>query len=557
MPEFQSPTDIGNRALQHCGADLMDATLGFSEQSQRARAINFNYGKLRRAELGRNLWGFATRKAAIRPVDTNTMMLSPTLWSSAVTYFVGSIVSDGNNTLWQSVLRNNTGSSNQPGQNFTAWVPYFGPLTAEPFDSSHAYLAGELVYTLSGAGTFNIYKSQTDGNAVHPAMPNSWSANTIYQTDDVVEVWPAWSSATTYTAGQTVTYTDGNTYSSLTGSNHNNIPSATVGTSWALMPTLTLMSALMPSNLFPAPSMTLSTPIDEWQIETAYSIGTFAMFIGNQYVSIANSNTGNYPNASGSTSWAQVTGGTSYQSLIDGNQGNNPANAPALWASGTSYSIGNQVGASDGLIYTSKTNSNLGNNPANGGSPSNWTNTGVFNPWTTVFTLGGGNSQWIQIGGSAFPNGVTVTPLKITWPIGTGPMSQSWSRNCYRLPGGYLRKAPQLPSAGRSSWLGAPGNLSATDWEYDGDFLVTIDSNVIVLRFVADVQDVTKFPDLFCEGLACRIALEIVPPITQSVNKEAAIKASYEKFMTEARTVGGIEAGPVEPPLDDLIACRI
>jgi hypothetical protein len=60
---FGSSADIGNRALQHCGVPRMNAALGFSENSQRASETSFAYGKVKRAELGRNIWTFATRRS--------------------------------------------------------------------------------------------------------------------------------------------------------------------------------------------------------------------------------------------------------------------------------------------------------------------------------------------------------------------------------------------------------------------------------------------------------------------------------------------------------------
>lgn len=502
MGEFLAPVDIGNRALQHCGSALMDTTLGFAEPSKRARQIASCYGKLRRAELQRNVWRFSTVSACIRPIDTNTMLLKPTLWSSVVTYFFGSVVEDQSGTLWESTARDNIG--NQPGSAI-GWIPYFGPMTAEPFDSSKAYWSGELIYTLKGDGTYNVFKSLISGNAVHPALSNQWSVNTIYKTDDVVQVFPAYNAGTTYSKGQSVLYTDGNVYSSLVDSNTGHTPPSS-GSFWALMPMLTLTSQLMPTSSFPAPVNLPTTPIDEWNITQTYSIGGFVLYNATVYLSLTNSNSGNNP-ATSSSNWVACTGGTTYMSMVDLNQGNAPATSPTQW--------------------------------------------------TTTFTLGGGNSLWLQIGGSAFPNGVGLSALVVNYPVGSGPFSQTWSRNLYRLPSGYLRRVPQFPSAGRSSWLGFPGNMQDTDWEFSGSYLVTKDSNPIVLRFGADVQDVTTFDDLFCEGLACRIALEVAEPLTQSTSKLGVIAKMYEKFMTEARTVGGIETRADEPPLDDFIATRV
>ena len=505
MPEFNAPADIGNRALQRVGAQMMDPVLGFTDGSNNANQVSFCYGKLRRAELMRNIWTFATREATLRPVDTNTMLLNPTLWDQMVIYFVGSVVADESGTLWESIIRSNLG--NDPQNTPFAWAPYYSTMTAEPFDSSKAYYVSELVYTFSGLGTYRVYRSLTNGNSVHPGLPNQWTANTIYNTNDVVQTWPAWSSGTTYSQGQTVQYTDGNIYSSLVNGNLNHIPPSS-GSQWALMPVLILQSQLVPTNTFTAPSQLFTTPVDEWQIATAYSLGSFVVYFGALYVSIANSNTGNYPNAAASTFWKVCSGGTLYQSLVDLNQDNAPASSPSQW--------------------------------------------------TTTFTLGGGNSLWILLGAPVdFPNGVGLTALRVIYPVGCGPLSQSWTKNVYRLPANYLRKAPQQPKAGVWSWLGAPGNLTSTDWTIEGDYMTTWNSSAIVYRFICDVEDVGKFPDMFCEALACRVALEVCEPITQSTAKLQIITQEYKKFVGDAIMQNAIEVGPVTPPLDDLIACRL
>ena len=50
MAAFQTPTDIGNRALQHIGQRQIGA-LGFSENSKNASEISFAYPKLRRSAM--------------------------------------------------------------------------------------------------------------------------------------------------------------------------------------------------------------------------------------------------------------------------------------------------------------------------------------------------------------------------------------------------------------------------------------------------------------------------------------------------------------------------
>ena len=413
----------------------MDQSLGFTEVSKRARQVSFVYGKLRRAELERNVWTFATRQAALRAIDTNTMLLSPSLWVSSTTYFVGSIVNDGSGTNWISRIPNNLG--NQP-QNSGTWEPYFGPMAVPLYDATGqtAYYSGEVVYTTPGDGTALVYLSRQNNNSDVP------STATIY--DPTV----------TYFKNQVVTF-----------------------------------------------------------------------------------------------------GVTPYMSLIDLNLNNEPDLSPAPFSLATSYSISNQVAGSNGLIYTSIANGNVGNDPTVDGGV-HWSTAGVLCPWTSVFIGGTGSDKWLLIGGTGFPNGVGISELNIIYPLGAGPQSQVNTLNLYRLPSGYLRKANQDPKAGSYSDLGAPTNSAYDDWVFENGYIISSLSGVIVLRFVADVQDVTTFKTMFCEGLGARIAKDICREITGSTEKVVSITQAYDKVMGEARLSNAIEEDSEEAPLDDWLAVR-
>ena len=433
MAEFTLPVHIGNRACQHCGVTRMDVTAGFTEDSAAASEIGFVYGKLRRAELQENTWVMAIKHAALRAIDSTTMILEASLWVESTTYFVGSIVSDDNGNFWISRQPDNLG--NQP-QNTPAWEAYFGPLTVSLYDDTTAYVSGELVYTADGDGTNRVYLSLESNNEDDPATAATWDTTVTYRKNQVVT----------------------------------------------------------------------RTAVD-------------------------------------------------YMSLIDLNAGNDPALAPALWDSATSYGIGDDVGASDGFIYTSLTAANLNNDPTLDAGI-NWTNTAVLNPWTTVFVGGATSLKWLQIGGAEFPSGVTLSTPNIHYPIGTGPASHSGSRNVFKLPAGYLKTAPQDPRAGSTSALGAASGLAYADWNYESGYIVSSETGVIVLRFVADITDVRAMNDMFCEGLGARIALAVCEKLTQSTGKISTIAQTYQKFMTSARLSNFIEIGAVEPPVDDWIACR-
>lgn len=552
MAEFKTAADIGNRALQHLGQRQMNSALGFNEVSKNAAEISFAYGKLRQTELRRNAWRFAIRRQILRAIDQNTLSLTPTLFVSSTTYARGSIVADQNGNPWISTQNNNSG--NDPLASTGFWDPYFGPLSVPLYDPQDGYYAGELVYTTPGDGTYNVYLSLVSGNTLDPSLPNLWETGSTYFNGQVVQAFPAWSSATTYSAGQAVTY-NGQTYASITNGNTDNVPLGAPSL-WAPMPTLGLILSSFPSTQSTTP-FSAPSPVIEWDPGIVYWAGVFVMFDGAEYVSLVAPNIGNVPNQADSTAWAAVSGGTLYMSLINLNIGNDPASTPAPWSSATTYAAGNQVSASDGIIYTSKINGNLNNNPANDASPTAWLNTGVLVPWTTSFTGGGGNSQWLQVGGAALgAGGVGVAYAPILYPIGTGPATDNSTANVYRLPANFLRRAPRDPKAGVQSDLGAPTELIADDWEFEGNYIVSRQQDPMVLRFVADIADVTKMDPMFCEALAARIAAETCETLTQSTQKLIILEKVYEAAMSMAVLQNGIEVGSEDLPMDDWLAVR-
>jgi hypothetical protein len=225
---------------------------------------------------------------------------------------------------------------------------------------------------------------------------------------------------------------------------------------------------------------------------------------------------------------------------------------PILWVSTTTYNTDDQVIA-DGIGYQSLIDDNLGLTPAD--NPSAWM---VVSPTFTVYLslqsnndgFPGIDSTWLHVTGTSG----AFAPL---WPIGSGPASQTVTKNVYPLPYGFLREAPQDPKAGSFGYLGAPSGLQYNDWVYNSGFITTIETKVIVLRFGADVTDVHNMDPMFCEGLAARLAIECCEAITQSEGKLKAAWLSYNTVMREARMVNGIEQGPEEPPEDEYIVVRM
>jgi hypothetical protein len=476
---FATPVDICNRALQHCGVSRIN---GFTDDTLQASECQFTYDKVRRAELRRNVWQFSIRKVALRPIDTQTMLIAPELWSNSTTYAYGALVTDVSGMIWQSRIQDNLNNNPTDANNTTsyAWESYVGPMTAEPYDTTGTtnYYAGELVYETPGDGTYIVYMSLQSGNSADPRVPTLWLNTTTYEDDAVVEYWAAWAIGTTYAAGNTVSY-NGISYISLVGGNVGHEPDISP-VQWALVPTV------------PAPAYYSSI--------TTYSIGQWVTdATGKNYVSLQNSNTAHTPSSS-PTWWLVQATPVYYSSLVDENLNNEPDT-----------------------------------------SPTKWTSTNYF---------GDAGDTWLTIS-------VLLVDLNIIYPIGTGPCYQSFTRNVFRLPSGFLRRAPQDPKAGSTSFLGAPSGLRYDDWTMEGKYITSIDTNPILLRFAADVTDVALFDDMFCELVAARVGMEVVERLTQSTAKLQSIAAMYKQFGGEARIINGIETGPTEPPEDDFITCRL
>ena len=429
MAGYSTPIDIANRACQHCGVSRIDLAQGFTEDSKQADETGFVYDKLRRAELRRNPWNFAIKRAVLRPIDATFRLLSPSLWSGSTTYFAGSLVTDLLGVIWLSTMPNNLNRS--PGYE-RGWVMYFGPMAVPAYDATGgtAYFAGDVVYVSNGNGTYTVYYSTAQSNSSVPGTVEAFDATVVYRKGDLVS------------------------YSS-----------------------------------------------------------------------------------------------TNYLSLIDFNLNQTPASV-AAFNSATSYSIGNVVAASNGYQYTSKTNANVGNDPVADIAATNWT-LGALVPWTTTTDGRGVSSKnWQALD-------TVLDSLQILSPVQSGPVLNSEVRNLYRKPANFLHLCVQDPKAGSQSYLGGPSGYAYSDWLLEGDYIVTRETDPIILRFVADFIDVSKMDDMFCEGLAARIAVEVVEPLTQSAEKQQRVASMYQKFMSEARLVNGIESGAAEPPEDDWVACRL
>lgn len=145
--------------------------------------------------------------------------------------------------------------------------------------------------------------------------------------------------------------------------------------------------------------------------------------------------------------------------------------------------------------------------------------------------------------------GATAAAIAFVEPQSTG------ARYKYMLPASFLRYAPD-PKRGAFGELGGPTGNTYLDYNFEGQYITSSDPSPIMFRFVADIVEVSQFDPMFCEGLACRIALGVVEELTQSGGKLQMLAQEYKTFMGEARIVDAIEVGPAEPDEDEYISVR-
>ena len=339
-----------------------------------------------------------------------------------------------------------------------------------------------------------------------------------------------WSATTTYLPGSVVTDANGLLWTTMVPDNVNNAPGVT--TAWERY--------FGPLSVYPFDSTTSGGYFaGELVYLPGANKGGFVIF-----VSLVNANTDAPTTATAYD--ATITygydavvsySGSQWRSLIAVNLANTPTTPPLAWNTTVTYSTAQTVVGSDGYIYSSIGNGNIGNDPTT--TPGSWTNTLAPAAWISTPTLYPSSGKWL-------PLFAGLKNLIFIYPIGTGPSSEDATKNVYRLPSGFLRRA----------YIDTKEDRNYNDWDIQGNYLVTDDLEV-VFPFIADVTTVTDYDALFCEGLSARMAYETCEELTQSVGKQQMAERAYNKAIVEARLVNAIEREFDRPPIDDYISVRL
>ena len=241
---------------------------------------------------------------------------------------------------------------------------------------------------------------------------------------------------------------------------------------------------------------------------------------------------------------------------------------PAAWATGTTYAIFDVV-KYDNQYWISNQASNTANTPGVGGLAPPWSlykGTLIAQAYDAAVAYIPGDLLFITT--TAYINSTAVTgtspPNTTYWQPMTGsvatflfnspigyPKNPGTIRNIYKRPANFLRIAPLDPKVAGNVRSNVTAGMAFNDYEFEDDYILsayqgTTQTDPLVLRFVADYNDVPTMETLFCEALAARMAIELAATMTQSKEKKMAAVALYDNVVAVAKMVNAIEAGTTE-----------
>jgi len=97
----------------------------------------------------------------------------------------------------------------------------------------------------------------------------------------------------------------------------------------------------------------------------------------------------------------------------------------------------------------------------------------------------------------------------------------------------------------------------ACDWVVEGKKILTNDSDVLNLRYIADITDATQWDPTFYDMLSISLALDICEPLTNSSAKVNTLQALYKDAQAEARRNNAFEVLPPEGADDSFWIVRL
>lgn len=93
-------------------------------------------------------------------------------------------------------------------------------------------------------------------------------------------------------------------------------------------------------------------------------------------------------------------------------------------------------------------------------------------------------------------------------------------------------------------------NSNTADYAIEGRRILTDYDAPLKILYIARVTDATQYDSAFIEALACRLAMELAEPLTQSNTKRELAQSEYRSALLDAVRANAIELPP-EQTQDD------
>jgi hypothetical protein len=291
--------------------------------------------------------------------------------------------------------------------------------------------------------------------------------------------------------------------------------------------------------LYPWTSSTVQIVPQAWAVSTTYGDGQL-VFDAGQTITVAGNSvlTGLGPNSEPGTLWIAIHAHTSNAANAPGNSvvANGAANlVPTPWQQyfgpqfADIYSATVTYNSGD-LVYTGTYGSTLtfyiclGNAVINMAPASG-------NPWYQLNISSGLGTGYVE---TCYP-----------WAVGPSLSVAGALRTIFPLPTGYLRLTGPDRTAATAN-LTASGGIKFNDWQLENDYMLSAQTTPQLMRFVADLSDVSQMDTLFCELLAARIGMAVAPALTQDAALLGSVKQTYQELFTIATLVNNLEIGSTE-----------
>lgn len=126
----------------------------------------------------------------------------------------------------------------------------------------------------------------------------------------------------------------------------------------------------------------------------------------------------------------------------------------------------------------------------------------------------------------------------------------------YQLPSDFLRLA-NIRDAWVASALNDYKSIEDLPFSIEGQKILTDLPAPLLIRYQYRVTDPAQFDACFVESLACRLAVELCEPLTQSSTKRQQAQDEYKESIKVALMANAIERPPVPMPDDSWIIGRL